>query len=254
MKIVTMDWTDIYNQLELKDDKKRVYKLEDFMTNTIEEFWDKLYQVLASIEPIKIEDQYSPLATLKHIPDVIVTPYGEMSKSNFRSLFNILYNVPRSKILPGTASEHPQWSQLVPLWLAAYKHYKNIGYNSWIRDDSIKYFLSSSDLWEEISSIPEKFVFDTSKLAEYRHEALTTKVRTFPISSPVQKKCDIGYQIRKNSKVGAMYLQIWLANRSIRHPDMILDPVDWECIPEPYDAEMLEINTKKKKVIDELPF
>lgn len=283
MKITTIDWVDIQAKLLITEHQKirehndkplnianenfiknngstkRVYSLEDLVPECIDVFWDKLYQVLASVEPIKIDDSYSPLETMRNIPEVIKTPYGNLSKANFRAIIRILNFVPRSYTLPGRAADHPQWSQLVPLWLAAYKHYKNINYNSWIRDSGIQHMIGE-DLWEEIKEIPEDFVMDVSRIKELRNKALTNKMGTAKLTSPVRKSFNMTdtWKIKLNSKVGAMYLQIWLANVQLRHPDMILDPIDWDRVPEAYDAILETVNasyvTKPVNKKYDLPF
>jgi hypothetical protein len=258
--ILRIDWNEIYTQLNKREGKIRVYKLYNLINDPIKDVWEKLLPVLASIEPRKLGNKYSPRDTMIHIPDKISTPYGLMDKDNFRNLIKVLYENPRSVLLPGKASEHIQWSQLIPLWLAAYKEYKNIGYNEWIRDDLIKFMVGP--MYDEIQKIPDNFKFDKSKLDAFRDAALifgSNKTRA-PLTSPNRKGFELaeGFRVKTNSTVAAMYLQIWLANRTLRHPNMILDPFDWEKVPEPYDLEMLEVTAKKTKlgrqVDDELPF
>jgi len=258
MNITTIDWEDMYNKLKLKDGSSRLYTLDSLVPQHINAVWDKLYQVLASVEPIKIDDQYSPSATLKSIPDEINTPYGTIDKKNFRYLILTLSDIPRSVILKGKAKEHPQWSQLVPLWLAAYKHYKNISYNSWIRDSDMEFMLGKS-LYDDINNVPDDFVFDIDKLAELRHKALSTATKTWPLDCPIQKQTDLGngFIVKKNNAVGAMILQIWLANVQVRHEDMILDYKDWDIMPTPYDAKLEQMNISRSRTSTEerrMPF
>lgn len=275
MDITKIDWKDISKKLAVtqKDfdsennvksngSTLRLYTLDDLVPNCIAVFWDKLYQVLASIEPIKIDNKYSPKATISSIPDEVVTPYGNISRNNIKGILAILNDVPRSKTLPGRAADHPQWSQLVPLWLAAYKHYKNIPYSAWIKDSMIGHMIGPS-FYGEIISVPEDFRLDINKLAELRKEALTTKQGTSAITSPVRKGFYMteDWRVPINSKVAAIILQIWLANVQNRHEDMILDINNWDNIPEPYDAkiETVERNfkrspTTKRQYIEELPF
>jgi hypothetical protein len=280
MNIANINWIDIKNKLSVTEDSqikeynskthfdedkkksngssKRVYTLELLVPGCLNVFWDKVFQVLASVEPIKIDDSYSPLATMKSIPEIIKTPYGDISKDNYKAIIGILNEIPRSATLPGKASEHPQWSQLVPLWLAAYKHYKDIPYSAWVKDGVIRHMVGV-DFYDEILEIPEGFVFDKSKLIDLRHKALTTKVSTAGITSPVRKSFYMTdtWRVKLNSKVAAVYLQIWLANVQVRHPDMILDFDNWDNMPEPYDLELMQINTNTRHIKEnkyELPF
>lgn len=261
LKITQKD-LDLQNEVKSTGSTARIYKLEDLVPNCIEVFWDKLYQVLASIEPIKIDDQYSPKSTLLAIPDIINTPYGDITKDNLKGILVVINDIPRSKTLPGRAGDHPQWSQLVPLWLAAYKHYKNIPYSAWIKDTMISHFVGPG-LYNDIMTVPEDFRLNIENLAELRKAALSFAKGVSPITSPVRK----GFQMTKdwrvplNSKVGAMILQIWLANVQLRHPDMILDPFDWDKIPEAFDHVEPNIVAnpnmqpkKKKYIVEELPF
>jgi hypothetical protein len=274
MNFATLDWIDIYNKLRITENSefnknisdegkkkqgksKRLYSLEMLVENPLSVFWDKLFQVLASVEPIKIDDSYSPLATMKAIPDIIKTPYGDMSKNTFKAIIGIINDIPRSKTLPGKASEHPQWSQLVPLWLAAYKEYKNIPYSAWVRDGVIRHMVGV-DFYDEILKIPNDFKLNIEDVPRLRKEALTFKSGLAPITSPVKKGFYMteSWRVPINSKVAAVYLQIWLANVQVRHPNMILDFDNWDNMPEPFDTELMQItntrHTKENKY--ELPF
>ncbi len=254
MNFATLDWIDIYNKLRITENSefnknisdegkkkqgksKRLYSLEMLVENPLSVFWDKLFQVLASVEPIKIDDSYSPLATMKAIPDIIKTPYGDMSKNTFKAIIGII--------------------KLVPLWLAAYKEYKNIPYSAWVRDGVIRHMVGV-DFYDEILKIPNDFKLNIEDVPRLRKEALTFKSGLAPITSPVKKGFYMteSWRVPINSKVAAVYLQIWLANVQVRHPNMILDFDNWDNMPEPFDTELMQItntrHTKENKY--ELPF
>ncbi len=98
MNIANINWIDIKNKLDFTEDSqvdigkkktgstKRIYTLELLVPGCLNVFWDKVFQVLASVEPIKIDDSYSPLATMKSIPEIIKTPYGDISKDNYKAV------------------------------------------------------------------------------------------------------------------------------------------------------------------------
>jgi hypothetical protein len=131
--------------------------------------------------------------------------------------------------------EQAVYGRLTPLFMYAYKKDKDIAYSEWERSE-IEYVVEAELAEAMLTEIEE---IDTEELLRYRREALTVKTgktagevrstlttyKLFPSGdSPL---CGL------NELSTAMLCQTWLAHPDNRHASMILDPDDWDNMPEP---------------------
>lgn len=129
----------------------------------------------------------------------------------------------------------PKYSALVPLLLAPHKEFNNIPYSAWNLPEL--HWVVEERLFAAMFAEPPKLTAE--QLIELRDLGLSTR------SGPdAGKKKDPKSQWRLNHLRGTvletvpdlavtMLTQIWVAHPSIRTPNMILDPNNWDNMPEP---------------------
>jgi len=165
----------------------------------------------------------------------VVTNIGEDPK--LRGMYLVATKLPRGKLVAKQNSpQGSQYGALVPIVMAALKKYQNISYRSW-DPAGIKYVvdknLAQAMLTEDIPELTQE------RLLEIRHIGLTTKSgRTEGQQKPVTSTWALtgiaDTELGHLPKLAVtMLTQIWLAHPSIRNQYMILDPLDWDRMPEP---------------------
>jgi hypothetical protein len=130
--------------------------------------------------------------------------------------------------------ESAPYGKLTPLFMYAYKLYKNIPYSEWEREE-VEFVVEKDLANAMVTELPE---LSKEELFKYKKEALMVKsgdkqgqsrssVTTFLMyptgGSPL-------YPL--NSLSRAMLCQTWLAHPDNRMDMMILDPDDWDYMPD----------------------
>ena len=174
-------------------------------------------------------------------------------------LITLFYEVPRSQIMYNAQvyKDVLQYNSAVPLFMSAYKLYDDIGYEEWDKEDKfIKYFLGKplegltelDDLWE----YPVDLDID-----EERTEAQTVKsgVKAGEVTLPTAWKFNTGTlsflpDVTRKDMIGRMMLQTWSYNSTLRKDSMILDPLNWDNMPEAYDITAKEILAQVNNDLD----
>ena len=207
-----------------------------------------LPQMLAyfgSFRVTKVGDQYDSLALLK----------DNISKEDLwcRGLWKVVTQLKRSSLVKSQI--HPEFSHysaLVPLILAGLKKYKNIAYSAWTVE-GLKH-LVEPNLYEAMCyQVPD---MSTEQLLEIRQTGLMNK--TGPKMGQLKKATStwkltgLKHTLLESAPPLAttMLAQIWVAHPSVRSPYMILDPHNWDYMPDPLiDTEILT-NRKPAKATD----
>lgn len=152
-------------------------------------------------------------------------------------LWNVVTKLKRSSLVKAQANaQFSEYSALVPLILAGLKKYQNIPYSAWTAE-GLEHTMDKH-LYEAITCGYDNSLVP-SRLVELRTQGLQTK--SGPKAGEVKKAtsswCLTGV---KNTEIGelpklaqTMLTQIWVCHPSIRSPYMILDPQDWDNMPEP---------------------
>jgi len=169
------------------------------------------------------DDLIDPLQTARH-----------NIKSDFdRGLWQLSCRVPRSKLVQKQISQ-PNFSSLVPLILAGVKRYQEVPYSKWSRQGLET--VMPRDLYEACLS---NCSLGSEEILAIRATGLEVKSGARAGTSRDPKSSWQMYgiqdtefgQLPKLAQV--MYAQIWVAHPDLRHQDMILDPLDWDLVPEP---------------------
>jgi len=206
---------------------------EGFLYNTL--------PYLASIPIIRNENNL--LDANKMIESIqgegeINTPNGRVDKEWLYNLFSWIYYVNRSEFIKNM-TKNPTFGSLTPLPMYAMKLHHNIKYNEWDKGCvHLAGFLGR--FLKPLLDITEypKFIHDISEVRKLmltygsgKREGQMDKLTAF--------KANTVYGVDGkpvHSTAARMLAQTWLANSSIRKPGiMILDPIDWENVPEAID-------------------
>lgn len=179
------------------------------------------------IEPVKIDGKYCGLATMRNI------------KNAFTKGLWFYVNSPRSGLILGSPLyKVPEYNNLVPLLLSAYKTYHNISYSSWSKEtldvivdaelcESMLFIGPelSAEQWLEVRDYGLRFRTGPKK-GQLRNPA--TSHMLYGLSSYADYPID---GIPKLALV--MYTQIWCAHPANRSPKMVLNPSNWDAMPAP---------------------
>jgi len=167
-------------------------------------------------------------------------------------ILKLWYDVPRSKLI-GVALTHKdarQYSSVVPLFMSAFKLYDGVGYEKWDKSDSmLKYFLGSA--LEGLTELPEGWTGPDDAVEERdRLQTYSTGAKSGETEAPTSYKLNRATwyaPVLRSDIIARMVLQTWLFNSSLRNDLMILDPWDWDSMPESLDItteDILSIGTK----------
>lgn len=169
-------------------------------------------------------------------------------------LWKVLTRLKRGSLVKAQSNpEFVNYSALVPLYLAAQKRFNNIPYRSWKVDKDCKLIddnLLEAMLWTE------RYELTTARVLEIRQQGLTTKsgTRMGNIAKPTSSWCLKGIRDTELGSapklVSTMLTQIWVAHPSLRTEYMILDPYNWDRMPEPLVTQDIFKHNDAKKFLD----
>ena len=134
-------------------------------------------------------------------------------------------------------AENARFCLLVPLIMSGFKEYDNVNYESWDRD-SVR-VITSPPLFEAMRGLhfPRRPLDLESRNSLVKRAVVRSGVEQDPISSTSMLKPPL-HAVYPNLDVlsGYMLLQTWAAHPQNRNKYMILNPHDWDDMPEPFDS------------------
>lgn len=151
-------------------------------------------------------------------------------------LWNVVTKLKRSSLVKAQANaQFSEYSALVPLILAGIRKYQDIPYSAW-STEGLEHTMDKN-LYEAITC-GYKNDISNERLVELRNQGL--QLKSGPKLGEVKKAtsswCLTGV---KHTEIGelpklaqTMITQIWVAHPSVRSHYMILDPEDWDRVPE----------------------
>jgi hypothetical protein len=157
-------------------------------------------------------------------------------------LYRLMTKVPRSLMMTNqTSAEHLPVCALVPIYMAAFKKYQNLPYSAWERQETR--FFVEAELFaammspplpdfvtnEELLSIRDSGLKYTSRGKKDLGQEKSHDPRTYHQLTGIN---DSGIGML-NRYARAMVTQIWCAHPVNRNKYMILDPWNWDNMPEP---------------------
>jgi hypothetical protein len=190
-----------------------------------------LPQLMAHIGQMRLyksdQGEYLPLAFLDR---------NLGSSAELRGMWRLCCRVRRSDFVkPQNNAANAQYSLLVPLILAAVKMYQGVNYSSWSADNLE---LICEPQLAEAMMVDPNLVPDLTpaEILELRELGLTTKT-TGKVETPTSKWRLTGLADTALGQLPplavTMICQTWVAHPTLRTQYMVLDPNDWDGVPEP---------------------
>lgn len=204
-----------------------------------------LAYIAKELPPVKEGNLYSPKATLA----------AAEGNKFIQGLWRVLM-LPRSVLITDTQLyKAAAYGPLVPLLLNAYKTYHNIKYSSWSRENLG--YLVDKPLLEAITYDPKLQLTNedwinirnhgllfrsgryVGKLRNPATTAMLYSLNTYNIESfnTVFKEGEVYDSLPDLGSMPKLYIvmkaQIWCAHPDNRSPHMILDPDNWDNVPDP---------------------
>jgi hypothetical protein len=170
--------------------------------------------------------------------DVRATLKQNCEQSLYNQALWRLSRIPRTCLLTKQIAL-PEYAVLTPLILAGFKRMQGVSYSSWRNCENLEYILEPR-LFEAATAVcPGLDALGSERLLEIRTQGLTTRsgAKAGQLKSPESTwsltgiaDTEIGHLPKLTQ---TMLTQIWLAHPSHRSSMMILDPEDWDRLPEP---------------------
>lgn len=141
-------------------------------------------------------------------------------------LYTIIYPTRSAIVNTQTSVDARDYCTLVPLFLAAFKRYRDVKYSDWDRD-TLEHIVHAPLLEAMLhENIPD---VSNEELAEVRSKGKLTNYVHKLASDVVSASKLAGL----NDTLIVMLTQIWVADPSVRTKYMVLDPKSWDHIPPP---------------------
>ena len=250
-----MTFLNRYTGVVLKKQDISVYPFEEFAEATLEELEDvaerqKIPQYNSWMMPQMVAKfgSFKPAYKDEKI-DAAQTLMQNLGKDpKLRGMYLVATKLPRGKLIQRQNSpQGSHYGALVPLVMAGMKKYQAIPYSHWNRED-IRYVVDKNLAQAMmVESVPD---ISTERLLEIRTLGLTAKSGKTEgqVKNPTATWALTGIQ---DTELGhlpklavTMLTQIWLAHPSIRNEYMVLDPVNWDTMPEPVVTREIFIDPK----------
>lgn len=153
-----------------------------------------------------------------------------------------------------SVGDYTKYSALVPIILYGIRQTKGIKYSQW-NDKGLRSVMGDTLYEAATAEVP---TLSRNRLLEIRQQGLTTM--TGKTAGTVKKATStwaltgiMGTELGTMPKLtNTMLTQIWVAHPQLRDSAMILDPTNWDNMPEPLvETEVLAQEPKKAKAVEE---
>jgi hypothetical protein len=271
-----MTFLNRYTGVVLKKQDISAYPFEEFAEATLEELEDvaerqKIPQYNSWMMPQLVAKfgQFKPIYVNTKIDAAQTLMHNLGSDPKLRGMYLVATKLPRGKLIQKQNSpQGAHYGALVPLVMAGMKKYQNIPYSHWNRED-IRYVvdknLAQAMVLEDVPQLSLERLLEIRILGLLAKSGRTEGQAKNPLSTWALtgiQDTELGHLPKL---AVTMLTQIWLAHPSIRNEYMILDPINWDSMPEPLvareifiDPKVLATTTKATKVVknndDNLPW
>lgn len=173
-------------------------------------------------------------------------------------LWKVINKLKRSSLVKSQiAPQFSEYSALVPIILAGLKKYQGIKYSEWSAE-GLQHVIEPK--LYEAATFTDYPNLSNDELMYIRTQGLTTK--SGPSAGTVKKAtsswCLTGIKQTTLGSVpqltGTMLTQIWVAHPSVRHPNMILNPKDWDNMPSPLISTEIFKSSDKDLGANDVPW
>ena len=191
--------------------------------------------------------------------DVLATLKCNCENNSVNTAYWRISRIPRS-LLVASQTKAAEYATLTPLILAGFKRMQGVAYETWRASQNLAYVIEPR-LFEAVylkaGDLPD---LGSERLLEIRAQGLTTRSGK---SAGQLKSAETTWSLNgiQDTELGhlpkltqSILTQIWLAHPTHRSGLMILDPQNWDSMPEPLIAptifkqpvkESVAINTKE---------
>lgn len=163
----------------------------------------------------------------------------------FQNLIKYLTIEKRSEIVLDAQTKVPNYSALVPLFLAPFKMYRDVGYSEWDWANPLMKLFVDPYLLDACTILTDLKPSLEEKIAAREYSRLIKsgikkgQVKSLTSTTSISSKAfehNIEYnELPRLRKI--MECQVWVAHPSLRTKYMILDVNDMDNMPEPLDQE-----------------
>jgi len=171
--------------------------------------------------------------------DVVATLKLNCENNSQNTAYWRISRITRS-LLVASQTKTPEYATLTPLILAGFKRMQGVGYESWRGSKNLEYVLEPRLLEAVVvDNLPN---LGSERLLEIRQQGLMTRSGK---SAGQLKNAESTWSLNgiSDTELGhlpkltqSILTQIWLAHPSHRSNLMILDPCNWDHMPEPLIA------------------
>lgn len=168
----------------------------------------------------------------------------------FEGVITVLKYSPRGDILPSKAKqsspEFIRYCAAVPLFLSAFKQYRNINYSEWDWTEEHKALFLEKDILEFSQYFNTEIPYTREELLELREAALKPDSRgykrTAESTAAVNNVRELNPEFNKLPRLMKLALtQLWVYSPSIRTSFMIADPNNLDALPEPLVSAQIPV-------------
>ena len=180
---------------------------------------------------------FTPIKRDDGLYDARMTGQHNIGKDPWKiGMYKVVNNLRRSALVKTqNTSQYAMYSALVPLILSGFKKYQNIPYSAW-SPEGLDILVDKNLCEAMLCPVPH----DLSKkdILEAREVGLLIKsgAKMGEVSNPISAWRLTGIKGTKLQGLPAlastMLAQIWVAHPSLRSSYMVLDPRDWDAMPE----------------------
>ena len=234
------DYKNVYNGLMRHIEDKVKGKYCDLLED------DDLHYMSKFVATVPFESTKEYLSQ-----DTITSADGEtVTGESLRFFIKIVCGLPVSQYLYCKSVRDSFFGSAMPYFLYCHKLHNQTSYMSWKNHPFIKLFLG-----RHLSKLPELTNIQIRAILEYKLDDLM-RFRTLAITragvpqpvtswNMVQTKQDMVFDSIPKC-IRLMLLQSWALNVVSRNKYMILDPLDWDFMPEALDESVIETHTQER--------
>lgn len=221
-KISNLDWKSLINYSKDMDSKVSYQILKPFKQSWV---MPQLMMWLGKDNGVKLfknpsNGLYSVELTLRNL--IAQAESGALYfedgtalvKEDLQGIFALLSKPDRSAIIPGKATEVLRYNACVPLFMSAFKEFRNVEYEQWDWGDSWTRFVLDPQFLELSKNFDSVFRFSNAELLELRNQCDQKKIldsaHAISFNFVADKSDSLKSFIEMPRLVKLMLLQMWI--------------------------------------------
>lgn len=167
---------------------------------------------------------------------------GRVDREDLANILNAFIRSPRGELFieKQSSPDGLRWCALVPLILATFKEYRNIGYNEWDYTDPKMVHFLDKDIQDLLPYIKGDLTVEAYTLETLLQFITTTSTvrsgKTAGLIKPITSITSVTKvpELKEYPRLlKLILLQAWVCHPTLRHPLMLLDINDLDNMPTP---------------------